>query len=126
MAHASEHTMGAAHQEQHGLTVQQYLMIGGILTVVTVIELAVSYSPLPNWLLIGTLFILSAFKFAMVAAYFMHLRFESGLMTRVFAGSFLLAVAILLALIALFWGDQADSIRASRLEPGATATAAPH
>jgi cytochrome c oxidase subunit 4 len=126
MAHASEHTAGAAHQEQHGLTVQQYLIIGGVLTVVTVIELAVSYSPLPNWLMIATLFVLSAFKFAMVAAYFMHLRFESGLMTRVFAGSFMLAAAILLALITMFWGDLADGIRANRVEPGAAATAAPH
>jgi cytochrome c oxidase subunit 4 len=125
MAHASEHVAGAAHQEQHGLSIRQYVMIGLMLTVVTVIELGISYSPLPNWLLISTLMILSAFKFAVVAAYFMHLRFESGLMTRVFVGSFMLAAAILLALITLFWGDLADGIRANRVEPGAVATAAP-
>ena len=126
MAHAGDHAAGPAHQEQHGLTVQQYLIIGGVLTVVTIIELGVSYSPLPNWLMIATLVVLSAFKFAMVAAYFMHLRFESGLMTRVFVGSFMLAAAILLALITLFWGDLADGIRANRMEPGTVGTAAPH
>jgi hypothetical protein len=46
-------------------------------------------------------------------------------MTRVFVGSFMLAAAILLALITLFWGDLADGIRANRVEPGAAATAAP-
>ena len=122
MAHTSEH----AAPEQHGLNPRQYILIGLGLTVITLIELGVSYSPFPRALMISVLIILSAFKFAVVAAYFMHLRFESGLMTRVFVGSFVLATLILLALLSLFWGDLAPGIRANRVEPGAVATAAQH
>src|SRR5688572_29215358 len=121
MAHASDHAVAGAHQEQHGLTIQQYLIIGLGLTVITVDELGLSYSPLPSWLLVALLVFLSAVKFAIVATYFMHLRFESGLMTRVFVGSFILAALILMALLSLFWGDLADGIRANRVEPAATA-----
>jgi cytochrome c oxidase subunit 4 len=111
MAHSTEHA-----PEQHGLTPRQYIMIGLALTVITVVELAVSYSPL-GAVLIPILIVLSAVKFAVVAAYFMHLRFESGLMTRVFVGSFILATCILIALVTLFWADLADGIRAARIEP---------
>ena len=112
MAHSTEHT-AAAPEQQHGLRPRQYIIIGLVLTVITAVELAVSYSPL-GILLIPTLLILSAVKFVIVVAYFMHLRFESGLMTRIFAGSFVLATLILIALIALFWGDLAGGIQAAR------------
>ena len=73
MAHASDHAVAGTHQEQHGLTIQQYLIIGLGLTVITVVELGLSYSPLPSWLLIALLVFLSAVKFAIVATYFMQL-----------------------------------------------------
>ena len=62
-----------------------------------------------------------AVKFVVVVAYFMHLRFESSLMTKLFAGSFVLAALIMFALLALFWGDLATGIRANRIPPGETA-----
>jgi len=108
MAH-SEH----AATEQHGLTPRQYLLIGAALTVITAIELWISYSPLGG-LILPLLLILSAVKFAVVVAYFMHLRFENGLMARIFVGSLILATLILFALLALFWGDLAHGIRAAR------------
>lgn len=109
MAHSSEH----AAPEQHGLRPRQYLLIGLVLTVITLIELWISYSPLGG-LILPLLLILSAVKFAMVVAYFMHLRFERGLMTRIFVGSLVLATLILFALLALFWGDLATGIQAAR------------
>ena len=108
MAH-SEH----AAPQQHGLTPRQYLLIGAVLTVITVIELWISYSPLGG-LILPLLLVLSAVKFAIVVAYFMHLRFESGLMARIFVGSLILATLILFALLALFWGDLAHGIQAAR------------
>jgi cytochrome c oxidase subunit 4 len=102
MSHA-EHAEHAA-PEQHGLTVRQYLMIGAILTVITILELAASYSDLGE-ILVPLLLGLSAVKFATVVAYFMHLRFDSPLFARMFVGSFLLALAILVALLGLFWAD---------------------
>jgi cytochrome c oxidase subunit 4 len=102
MSHAeqADHTVAT----QHGLTVRQYLMIGAALTVITIIELAVSYSDLGD-VTVPLLLALSAVKFATVVAYFMHLRFDSPLFTRMFVGSFFLALAILIALLSLFWGD---------------------
>lgn len=101
MSHA-EHAEHAA--EQHGLTVRQYLMIGAALTVITIIELAVSYSDIGD-AMVPILLALSAVKFVVVVAYFMHLRFDAPIFARMFAGSFFLALAILIALISLFWLD---------------------
>lgn len=108
MAH-SEH----AATEQHGLTPRQYLLIGALLTVITLIELWISYSPLGG-LILPLLLILSAIKFAIVVAYFMHLRFENGIMARIFIGSLILATLLLFALVGLFWGDLPASIQAAR------------
>jgi len=72
--------------------------------VITIIELAVSYSDLGS-AMVPILLALSAVKFVVVVAYFMHLRFDSALFTRMFVGSFLLALAILVALVSLFWAD---------------------
>jgi cytochrome c oxidase subunit 4 len=108
MAH-SQHAV----TEQHGLTPRQYLLIGALLTVITLIELWISYSPLGG-LILPLLLILSAIKFAIVVAYFMHLRFENGLMARIFIGSLILATLLLFALLGIFWGDYPDSIQAAR------------
>ncbi|MEZ4552707.1 MAG: cytochrome C oxidase subunit IV family protein [Dehalococcoidia bacterium] len=101
MSHAEQAELGT---EQHGLTIRQYLMIGAALTVITIIELAVSYSDLGD-AMVPILLILSAVKFVVVVAYFMHLRFDAPIFTRMFVGSFFLALAILIALVSLFWAD---------------------
>jgi cytochrome c oxidase subunit 4 len=102
MSHAEQADHGVV--ESHGLTVRQHLMIGAMLTVITIIELAVSYSDMGD-VMIPLLLALSAIKFATVVAYFMHLRFDSPLFARMFVGSFLLALAILIAFLGLFWAD---------------------
>ncbi len=102
MSHA-EHAEHAI-PEQHGLSVRQYLMIGAILTVITILELIVSYTDIGD-LMVPLLLFMSAVKFIIVVAYFMHLRFDSPLFARMFAGSFFLALAILIAFLGLFWAD---------------------
>lgn len=101
MSHAEQADIAA---EQHGLNVRQYLMIGAALTVITIIELFVSYADIGD-AMVPILLILSTVKFVVVVAYFMHLRFDSSLFTKMFVGSFFLALAILIALLSLFWGD---------------------
>jgi caa(3)-type oxidase subunit IV len=97
--------------ETHGppLKPRQYLVIGLILTVLTVIELWVSYSSLGS-VLVPILLILSAVKFVIVVALFMHLKFESRLFTWMFLVGLLLGSAILIALLALFWNDPSDAL----------------
>lgn len=102
MTHAEQADHGVV--EHDGLTIRQYLMIGAMLTVITIIELAVSYSDLGD-VMVPLLLALSAVKFAVVVGYFMHLRFDSPLFARMFVGSFFLALAVLIAFLALFWSD---------------------
>ncbi len=116
------HTQAGAHEQQHGLTVRQYLMVGLILTVFTVIELWVSYSGLSNFLVTSLLLVFMALKFAAVGAYFMHLRFENSLMTKFFVGSLILAALVLFALLGLFWGDLQPAAREAAEAAGAAAT----
>ena len=108
--------------ETHGppLKPRQYLLIGLILTVLTVVELWVSYSSLGS-VLVPILLILSAVKFIMVVALFMHLKFESRLFTWMFLFGLLLGGAILIALIALFWNDPSDAIGGGAGESGSGA-----
>lgn len=108
MTNETEH--GPAAEQSHGLQPMQYVWIGAGLGVITFVELVASL-----WLdlgnaLIPILFVLSAVKFAIVVAFFMHLRFDSGLFTRMFVGAFMLAAFVLIALIALFWTDASDIV----------------
>lgn len=96
--------------EQHGLTPRQYVYIGAILTVITGIELWLSYSGLAHSVLVPLLLVLSAVKFATVVALFMHLRFEGQLFRMMFVGPFILAALVLLALITLLWTDMSHVV----------------
>ena len=94
--------------EQHGLEPMQYVWIGVALTIITVVELAASLGPDLGNALIPILVVLSAVKFVVVVAFYMHLRFEHRLLTQIFAGSLGLGIFVLLALITLFWTDITD------------------
>ena len=111
-----------AHVEGHGehpsTTIREYVMIGLVLTVVTAVELWASYNVhILGSLLIPVLIALSAFKFAVVVAMFMHLRFEHALLTRLFSFGLVLATFVMLALIALFWNDPTDAVGGAKADP---------
>ena len=76
---------------------RQYVWIALILGIVTAVEVGLYYTPLSGLPLVSILMALAVVKFAMVAAYFMHLRFDSRLLRRVFLAGlavFVLAVRI--------------------------------
>ncbi len=88
----SEGTHDVAHP-----TTGQYVKIAILLGIVTAVEVALFYIDeavdMQGWdgpLLI----ILSFFKFVVVIGWFMHLRFEKPVLTRFFAGGFILALAL--------------------------------
>jgi len=83
------------------LSVKQYLKIGLLLTVITIVELIASYIEL-GALLVPILLILSAIKFVIVVAFFMHLRFDNRVFTIVFFAGFVLAVVIAIILLLVF------------------------
>ena len=72
----------------------KYVGIALVLAFVTAIEVALYYIDLPDLLLVALLLGLAFIKFAMVAAYFMHLKFDSRLLRRLFVTGIILAIAV--------------------------------
>ena len=89
------------HESDHP-TPSTYIAIAIILTVITAVEVAVFFTEGLRSLLVPILLVLSTAKFVVVVGYYMHLKFDNRLFTTMFTGGFLLAVAVLLALVALF------------------------
>jgi cytochrome c oxidase subunit 4 len=100
----SSHTApAAAHAGEGHASVQTYVRVAVVLGILTAIEIGALYVPgLPNHLLVALLLVFSVLKFALVVAFFMHLRYDSKLLTALFVGPLTIAAAIILALMALF------------------------
>ena len=81
---------------------KQYLAIAVVLLVLTIIEVAVFYVPSLKPILVPTLLVLSAVKFALVAGFYMHLKFDHKLFTWLFVVPMIFAVGVILALMVLF------------------------
>jgi cytochrome c oxidase subunit 4 len=89
--------------DQHGghTNVGFYWLIGGILAVLTAIEVAAFYMEL-GAVEVPLLLMLSAAKFALVVMFFMHLKFDSRIFTGVFLAGLVLAVFMVSALVVLY------------------------
>ncbi len=72
----------------------KYVGVAVILAMITAVEIALYYLNLPNKLLVAMLMGLAFIKFGMVAAYFMHLKFDGRLLRRLFVTGIMLAVAV--------------------------------
>jgi cytochrome c oxidase subunit IV len=81
---------------------KSYVLIGVILTVITLVEVAIFYIPAIKPILIPTLAVLSAGKFLTVVLFYMHLKFDSAIFRRVFFAPLLLAVLVVTGLVILF------------------------
>lgn len=83
-----------AHQHKHP-TDRQYIFIAVILAAITGLEVGTYFLEDPSTtLLVASLFPMMVAKFAIVAGFFMHLRFDNPLFRRVFVFGLLLAVAV--------------------------------
>ncbi|MFQ5945852.1 MAG: cytochrome C oxidase subunit IV family protein [Anaerolineae bacterium] len=82
--------------------IRAYLVVAAVLAVITAVEIAVFYVTWLARFLVPVLLVLSAAKFALVAMFYMHLRFDSRIFTGLFMGPLGIAIAIILALMALF------------------------
>lgn len=79
-----------------------YVVIALILTVITAAEVMVFYVEYLEPVLVPILLVLAAAKFALVAMFFMHLRFDSKVFTGLFIGPLIIAVAVIVAMLALY------------------------
>jgi cytochrome c oxidase subunit 4 len=81
----------STHEEHHG---PSYIVILGILLVLTVVTVAVAYVDMGNFNIVVAMFVASI-KALLVAMYFMHLKFEDT-MTRFYAVVPILLLAIMI------------------------------
>ncbi|HUF32936.1 MAG TPA: cytochrome C oxidase subunit IV family protein [Acidimicrobiales bacterium] len=104
---AHEETVtGAGHEHPND---RKYATIALILGAITAVEVLFYYleDDLGNTIVITGLLLMMAVKFWVVAAFFMHLRFDSNLFTRLFYSGLALAAAVYVVFLATFsfWGS---------------------
>jgi len=81
----------------------QYVMVAVVLAIATMFEVALFYiTAIPRTLLIVLLLGFAGFKFALVVLWFMHLKFDSVLFRRVFAGGLTLAFVLYMVVLVIF------------------------
>ena len=94
------HAMGEVHEHP---TWREYKWVALILTVITVIEVWVYYTPFSkSALFVPVLLIMSAVKFAIVVLFYMHLKYDHKLFKALFTGPLIIAMATLISLLFLF------------------------
>jgi cytochrome c oxidase subunit 4 len=108
-ATAHEETVhGAGHKHP---TDRDYMVIALILAVITAGEVALYYWEIGG-ATVPTLLVMMVAKFAIVAGYFMHLKFDSPMFTKFFVAGLVLAVAVYMATLTAFqyFGEDTTSI----------------
>ena len=82
---------------------RQYVMVALVLAVLTAIEVALFYMEfVPRPVATGALIVLMILKFAIVALWFMHLRFDSRVFRRLFITGIILAIAVFMIVLLTF------------------------
>lgn len=93
-------------------TIATYWKIAGILTVLTAMEVAYPFVTkgidflTPFFMPI--LAVMALLKFGLVCGYFMHLKFDPPILTRILLFSILIALVVIFALIFLYHVDVSD------------------
>lgn len=82
-------------------SVATYLKVAAILAIITALEFGVIYIRRLAPIIVPLLLVMSAAKFAMVALFFMHLRYEGRGVTTLFVGPLLIAIGFVVAMITL-------------------------
>jgi cytochrome c oxidase subunit 4 len=88
--------------EAHHPSWKFYVMIGLVLTIITAAEVAIFYVPQLESILIPSLLIMSLAKFILVVMFYMHLKFDHAVLSRVFVAPLVLAVLVVIGMIILF------------------------
>ena len=79
-----------------------YLIIAVFLIVLTAMEITVFYVHALRPVLVPVLIVLGAAKFALVAMFYMHLKYDGWLLTGVFVFPLMIATVLMVSLILLF------------------------
>jgi cytochrome c oxidase subunit IV len=91
------------HDDGHGHASDAlYIKIALLLAVMTAAEVAWPYLIDDGPVLMWPLLVMMALKFVVIAAFFMHLKFDSKILTRVFYSGLFLAVGVYIAALTTF------------------------
>jgi cytochrome c oxidase subunit 4 len=86
------------HAEHEHPSAWTYIKVGIILTLITVVEVWAYYIPA----FVASRAIMSAAKFVIVVAFYMHLKYDHKLFRALFTGPLAIAVVTIIALLILF------------------------
>lgn len=92
----TDHEATDAHEGPAHPSDKQYVMIGVILGVLTLIEVGLYYFELAVFNNVA-LILLAIAKFIIVVMFFMHLKFDSPILRRLFVTGIVLAIAVYMA-----------------------------
>ncbi|MGC1676983.1 MAG: cytochrome C oxidase subunit IV family protein [Candidatus Binataceae bacterium] len=79
-----------------------YVIVAAFLCVLTGMEITVFYVPALKAVIVPVLLVLAAAKFALIALFFMHLKYDSWILSGFFLFPLLMAFILLFALMGLF------------------------
>ena len=104
-AHGVDHPPSEqAHAAGHHPTAKTYVIVGVILTLITIVEVSAYYTPAweQSRIYVPSILLLSALKFVIVVLFYMHLKYDHKLFKALFTGPFIIAALTLVALMFLF------------------------
>ncbi|HLS91403.1 MAG TPA: cytochrome C oxidase subunit IV family protein [Limnochordia bacterium] len=96
--------------ESPHVSTSTYLKVGLVLAVLTALEVAVVYVESLKGIVAFLLLLIGIMKFALVAMYFMHLKFDTPVYSRFFMVGLVLALACMLAVMAIMRSDRATTL----------------
>ncbi|MHB8381267.1 MAG: cytochrome C oxidase subunit IV family protein [Candidatus Binataceae bacterium] len=79
-----------------------YVIVAAFLAVLTAMEITVFYVPALKTVVVPVLLVLAAAKFALIAMFFMHLKYDSWVLSAFFLFGLAIAFVLLFALMLLF------------------------
>ena len=79
-----------------------YFKVAMILSAITAVEVGLFYIEALGKGIIPVLAVLSTSKFAVVAMFYMHLKYDARLFVGLFVGGLMLAISVVLAVLGLF------------------------
>ena len=96
MANLDQHKSDHA---SHGASELTYTAVFMGLLILTVLEVGVTYLPIPRIVLVASLLVMAFMKASLVAMYFMHLRFDPRILSVIFVTPLLLGAVFIYFLI---------------------------
>jgi cytochrome c oxidase subunit 4 len=87
-----------------GPTDKQYVIVAIILAAITCVEVSTYFSSVIDWgpILMPGLLVMATIKFYLIAAYFMHLKYDRRVLRRMFTAGIVLAVGVYMVVLLAF------------------------